>query len=59
RYLVHIEEAKKEYSWLWNEIGKEFPRLDQAERLKLLNFAINICSSCHEAYLPCQCWNDE
>jgi len=56
---ITVKEAEEEYAWLWNEIIQLFPLLHIGDRLRILKLSISVCQECHEAYKPCQCWNDE
>ncbi|MEK6828512.1 MAG: hypothetical protein AABY15_00065 [Nanoarchaeota archaeon] len=56
---ISLEQAKSDYSYLFNKIKNEVPGLNDAQIRKIINIVTDTCKSCMNADAGCQCWNDE
>lgn len=57
--ILPMKEAKNDFKWLWNAYKEKLPELNDEQIRICIEIVADTCSSCHEDYGGCQCWNDE
>jgi hypothetical protein len=58
-YALTINEAKKDYSRIWNEMSIIVPNLSDEEKRRVIEIVSNTCKYCYKEESGCQCWNDD
>jgi len=56
---LNMEEVKEEYPLLFRKLKKEVAGMSDLQVRKAINVFLSTCSTCHNAEVGCQCWNDE
>jgi len=53
------EQAKKDYSYVWQKMDELVPNLNSEEKRRVIEIIASSCKSCFQDETGCQCWNDE
>jgi len=56
---ITAEEAKREYSYVWDKLGELIPHLTTEEKRRVVDIVSSSCKSCFRDEHGCQCWNDD
>lgn len=56
---ITMEQAKTEYSYVWDKLGELIPHLTSEEKRRVVDIVSSACKSCFQAESGCQCWNDD
>ncbi len=59
KHVISIEQAKNDYSYVWNEITKLLPHMSNEEKRRVVEVISNSCQQCFSAPYGCRCWKDE
>ncbi len=54
-----IEEAKRDYPLLWEELKRFMPRAWDGDVAELVERIVSICPACWGTRMPCTCMRDE
>ncbi len=58
RYVISMDEAKKEYSYLWDNMTSIVPNLSSEEKRRVIEIVIGACKHCFQEESGCKCWDD-
>lgn len=56
---ITADEAKVEYSYVWDKLGELIPHLTTEEKRRVIELVANTCKHCFQNETPCTCWKDE
>lgn len=56
---ITTEQAKAEYSYVWDKLGELIPHLTSEEKRRVVDIVSSACKSCFHSESGCQCWNDD
>lgn len=57
--VISLEDAAKDYSYVWNEMSNRLPNLSAEEKRRVIEIFANTCKSCFEFPIGCRCWDDD
>lgn len=58
-HTVTMDEAKDDYSHIWNSLDKVLPDLVNEEKRRIIEVIANTCKHCYQAAFGCFCHKDE
>ena len=59
KYSLTIEDAKNDYSYVWNKMTEIIPNMSEEEKRRVVEIIANTCHHCNYEPIGCQCWNDD
>lgn len=58
-FVVNLESAMKDYSYLWDQMTEIVPNLSLEEKRRIVEIVAGACKHCFKEVSGCQCWNDD
>ena len=58
-YVVSIDEAKREYTMIWDKMSELVPNLTNEEKRRIIEIVANTCEQCKAMEIGCNCYRDE
>lgn len=59
KYSLTIEDAKNDYSYVWNKMTEILPNMSEEEKRRVVEIISNTCSHCYSAKTGCNCNNSD
>lgn len=57
--MVSMDEAKKDYPYIWDNLDKVLPDLGNEEKRRIIEVVVNTCRYCYESPAGCSCHRDD